>query len=87
MIPVSKICAKARVEQFPGDFNAEENILFCKFCLHSVDIFRVDTVILCWLQHQLWSYKYLSHCPKIYTEPVSSIIFCPPPLLENSKAI
>ena len=43
MTLVSKICAKARVEQFHEDFYAEENILFCKFCLHSVDIFRVDT--------------------------------------------
>ena len=44
MTPVSKICAKARVEQFPDDFYAEENMLFCKFCLHNVDIFRVDTI-------------------------------------------
>ena len=42
MTPVSKICTKARVEQFPDDFYAED-MLFCKFCLHSVDIFRVDT--------------------------------------------
>ena len=42
--PVSKICAKARVEQFPDDFYTKENILFCKLCLHSVDIFRVDTI-------------------------------------------
>ena len=42
--PLSKICAKARVEQFPDDFYAEDNMLFCKFCLHSVDIFRVDTI-------------------------------------------
>ena len=41
---VSKICAKARVEPYPDDFYAKENILFCKFCLHSVDIFRVDTI-------------------------------------------
>ena len=41
---VSKICAKARVEKFPDDFYAEENILFDKFCLRSVDIFRVDTI-------------------------------------------
>ena len=45
MTAVSKICDKAGVEQFPDDFYAEDNILFCKFCLHSVDIFRVDTII------------------------------------------
>ena len=39
MTPISKICAKARVEQFLDDFYAEYNMLFCKFCLHSVDIF------------------------------------------------
>ena len=42
MTSSSKICAKARVEPFPEVFYAAENI-FCKFCLHSVDIFRVDT--------------------------------------------
>ena len=35
---VSQIYAKPSVEQFPNDFYAEENISFCKFCLHSVDI-------------------------------------------------
>ena len=30
-------------EQFPNDLYAEENMLFCKFYLHSVEIFRVDT--------------------------------------------
>ena len=29
--------------QFPNNFYAEENILFLKFCLQCVDIFRVDT--------------------------------------------
>ena len=41
---VSKICTKARVGQFPDDFYAEDDMLFCKFCLHSIDIFRVDTI-------------------------------------------
>ena len=36
----SKICAKTREEQFPDDFYAEENILFCKFCLHCVDTIK-----------------------------------------------
>ena len=31
MTQVSKICAKARIEQFPNNFYAEENILFLKF--------------------------------------------------------
>ena len=44
MTPVSKVCAKARVEQFPDDFCAEDNMLFCKFCPQSIDIFRVDTI-------------------------------------------
>ena len=44
MTPESKICAKARVEQFPDNFYAGDNILFCKFYLHRVDIFRVDTI-------------------------------------------
>ncbi len=42
MNPVSKICAKSWVEQFPNNFYAEENILFWKFYLHTVDIIRVD---------------------------------------------
>ena len=44
MTPVSKMCAKARVEQFPDVFYTEDNMLFCKFCLHSIDILRVDTI-------------------------------------------
>ena len=44
MTPVSKICVKARDEQFRDDFYAEDNMLICKFCLHSVDIFRVDII-------------------------------------------
>ena len=44
MTLVCKICAKAKVEQFPDDFYVEENMLFCKLYLHSVDIFRVDTI-------------------------------------------
>ena len=44
MAPVSNICVKARVEQFPNDFYAKENILLHKFCLESVDNFRVDTI-------------------------------------------
>ena len=44
MTLVCKICAKAKVEQFPYDFYAEENMLFCKLYLHSVDIFSVDTI-------------------------------------------
>ena len=44
MTTVSKICVKARVEQFPDDFYAEGNMLFCKFCLYSVDVYRIDTI-------------------------------------------
>ena len=41
-IKLSKICAKAWVEQFL-DCYAEENVLVFKFSLYGVDIFRDDT--------------------------------------------
>ena len=46
MTPVSKIYAKAKVEQFPDDFYAGDNMLFSNFCLLSVDMifFKVDTI-------------------------------------------
>ena len=37
---VFKTCAEARVKQFPDNFYAEENVLFCKFFLNSVDTIK-----------------------------------------------
>ena len=34
---ISCISAAARVGQFPDDLYAESDMLFCKFCLHSLD--------------------------------------------------
>ena len=43
-VKVSKYCPKARVEQFPDDFYAGENVLFCKLSFNSVDIFKADII-------------------------------------------
>lgn len=42
--PVATITAEERVKQFPSELYADGGILFCKFCDHSVDYVRVDTI-------------------------------------------
>lgn len=42
--PVPVLNAKERVRQFPHDLYEDGEILFCKFCNHSLDFVRVDTV-------------------------------------------
>ena len=43
--PLVRLCASERAKQFSGDLYEDGNILFCKFCEHSIDFKRVDTVI------------------------------------------
>lgn len=38
------VTAKKRAQSYPNDFYVDNNILFCKFCDHSVDFRRADTV-------------------------------------------
>ena len=42
--PVLRVTAEERVKQFPGDLYSDDGILFCKFCDHSVDYVRIDTI-------------------------------------------
>ena len=42
--PLSRITAEEREKQFNTDFYADGGVLFCRFCEHSVDFTRVDTV-------------------------------------------
>ena len=42
--PVARVTAEERVRQFPDYFYADGEVLFCKFCDHSVDYVRVDTI-------------------------------------------
>ena len=42
--PLSRITAAERAKQFKTDFYADGGVLFCRFCEHSVDFTRVDTV-------------------------------------------
>uniref|UniRef100_UPI00358FF509 uncharacterized protein n=1 Tax=Myxine glutinosa TaxID=7769 RepID=UPI00358FF509 len=42
--PIGFVCASARAKQYDEDFYAEGNVLFCKFCDHSVDYKRLDTL-------------------------------------------
>lgn len=40
---------KCRAERFPNDFYASDDMLYCKFCQHHVDLKRVDMFEdLCW---------------------------------------
>ena len=42
--PVAKITAKERVKQFPTELYEDSGILFCRFCDHSLDFIRLDTI-------------------------------------------
>ena len=35
--PVSQLTAKERAKQFKEDLYADDDVLFCKYCEHSVD--------------------------------------------------
>lgn len=42
--PVSCLTAEESARQFPVDFYEDGGVLFCRFCEHSVDFIRVDTI-------------------------------------------
>ena len=42
--PVLRVTAEERVKQFPEDLYSDDGVLFCKFCDHSVDYVRIDTI-------------------------------------------
>ena len=42
--PLSRITAEERAKQFSNDFYSDGGIIFCRFCGHSVDYTRIDTV-------------------------------------------
>ena len=42
--PVSRVSAEERAKQFQDELYAESGVLFCKYCEHSVDFVRVDTI-------------------------------------------
>ena len=42
--PIARLTAEERAKQFSDDFYADGGILFCRFCEHSVDFVRVDTL-------------------------------------------
>ena len=42
--PLSRLTAQERAKQFSSDFYADGGVLFSRFCDHSVDFMRLDTV-------------------------------------------
>jgi hypothetical protein len=42
--PISRVCPEARVRQYPDELYASDGVLFCKYCCHSVDYVRIDTI-------------------------------------------
>lgn len=42
--PLTNVTAAERAKQFPRDLYADNDILFCRFCVHSLDFTRLDTV-------------------------------------------
>lgn len=42
--PITKITAENRVKQFPSDLYADSGVLFCQFCCHSLDMYRINTI-------------------------------------------
>ena len=42
--PISRLRAEERAKQFSVDLYGDDGVLFCRFCEHSIDFTRVDTV-------------------------------------------
>ena len=42
--PLSRVTAEEGAKQFKTDFYADGGVHFCRFCEHSVDFTRLDTV-------------------------------------------
>jgi hypothetical protein len=42
--PVARVTAKERSKQFKDNMYEDGDVLFCKFCQHSVDFVHVDTI-------------------------------------------
>ena len=42
--PVARVTAKDRAKQFKEDLYDDGRVLFCKYCQHSIDYIRVDTI-------------------------------------------
>ena len=42
--PITRLTAEERAKQFSEDFYADGGVLFCRFCEHSLDFVRIDTV-------------------------------------------
>ena len=42
--PISRVSAEERAKQFKDDLYADSGVLFCRYCEHSVDFSRVDTI-------------------------------------------
>ena len=42
--PVARVTADERAKQFKEDLYADGKVLFCKYCQHSIDYIRVDTI-------------------------------------------
>ena len=43
-VPLMRVTAEERAKQFHSDLYADGGVLFCRFCEHSIDFTRVDTV-------------------------------------------
>ena len=41
---IGRVNAQERARQYKEDMYADDGVLFCKFCEHSVDFVRVDTI-------------------------------------------
>ena len=41
---MARVTAKERAKQFKEDLYDDGSVLFCKYCQHSVDYIRVDTI-------------------------------------------
>ena len=43
-IPVAKVTTKEQARQFSSDFYENGGTLFCRFCEHSLDFVRINTI-------------------------------------------
>ena len=42
--PLSRVTAEERAKQFKTELYADGGVLFCRYCDHSIDLTRIDTV-------------------------------------------
>ena len=71
--PISRVSAEERAKQFKDDLYTDGGVLFCKYCVHSVDYMGVDTI----KEHLKSKMHCAKKCSKQSKETVSGAVAGP----------